>query len=222
MLCEELECLLGAIEEMPLIVSLLRVLGLIICRPLNWPEQRTNVFAGIVFQTDKIAIKPSIVSPLFNDEGLPVLNNASGIPTVFWLSLLLVTCLRFLPRLFSWWAVKARATLPSAVANSTFFKLGLSFSWENMDFKQKKNISNCIIQYFGYSHSPFTDRLTGMSKCTFKTEKKTKTLCLPAQRWSTEILGFPPLSWPKPGWWASLLLVSMTSQKRNWQRARAL
>lgn len=34
-LCEELECLLGAMEEMPLIVSLLLVLGLIICRPLN-------------------------------------------------------------------------------------------------------------------------------------------------------------------------------------------
>lgn len=34
-LCEELECLLGAREEIPLKVSLLRVLGLIICRPLT-------------------------------------------------------------------------------------------------------------------------------------------------------------------------------------------
>lgn len=34
-LCDELECLLGAREEIPLIVSLLRVLGLIICRPVN-------------------------------------------------------------------------------------------------------------------------------------------------------------------------------------------
>lgn len=37
MLWEELECLLGASEEMPLMVSLLRVLGLIICRPGNGP-----------------------------------------------------------------------------------------------------------------------------------------------------------------------------------------
>lgn len=67
-------------------------------------------------------------APLFNDEGLPVFIKASGIPTVFWLSFLCVNCFLFLPRLFSWWAVRARATLPSAVANSTFFKLGVSLS----------------------------------------------------------------------------------------------
>lgn len=39
-LCEELECLLGAREEIPLMVSLLRVLGLIICRPVNGPAER--------------------------------------------------------------------------------------------------------------------------------------------------------------------------------------
>lgn len=37
MLCEELECLLGAREEMLLTVSWLRVLGLIICRPGTGP-----------------------------------------------------------------------------------------------------------------------------------------------------------------------------------------
>lgn len=38
-LCEELECLLGASEDIPLMVSLLRALGLIICRPVNIPVQ---------------------------------------------------------------------------------------------------------------------------------------------------------------------------------------
>lgn len=72
-------------------------------------------------------------TPLFNEVGLPVLISASGIPTVFWPSFSCVACFLFLPRLFSWWAVSARATLPSAVAKSTFFKFGVSFSWENMD-----------------------------------------------------------------------------------------
>lgn len=36
-LCEELECLLGAREEIPLMVSLLRDPGLIICRLVNGP-----------------------------------------------------------------------------------------------------------------------------------------------------------------------------------------
>lgn len=72
-------------------------------------------------------------TPLFKEEGLPVFSSASGIPTVFWASFPCATCFRFLPRLFSWWAVRARATLPSAVANNTFFKLGVSFSWENID-----------------------------------------------------------------------------------------
>lgn len=35
--CEELECLLAASEEIPLMVSLLRVLGLISCRPGSGP-----------------------------------------------------------------------------------------------------------------------------------------------------------------------------------------
>ena len=42
-LCEELECLLGASEDIPLMVSLLLVLGLITCRPVGGPE-----FAGFV------------------------------------------------------------------------------------------------------------------------------------------------------------------------------
>lgn len=36
-LCDELECLLGAREEIPLIVSLLRELGLITCRLVIGP-----------------------------------------------------------------------------------------------------------------------------------------------------------------------------------------
>ncbi len=42
-LCEELECLLGAREEIPLMVSLLRVLGLIICRPVNGAAERKTL-----------------------------------------------------------------------------------------------------------------------------------------------------------------------------------
>lgn len=45
-LCEELECLLGAREEIPLMVSLLRVLGLIICRPVNGPVERKTFSFG--------------------------------------------------------------------------------------------------------------------------------------------------------------------------------
>lgn len=78
-------------------------------------------------------------SPLFNDDGLPVFNSASGIPTVFWPSFAFIVCFLFLPRLLSWWAVRARATLPSAVANNTFFKLGVSFSWENIDCKKVRD-----------------------------------------------------------------------------------
>lgn len=43
-LCDELECLLGAREEIPLIVSLLRVLGLIICRPVNGAVPKEKKF----------------------------------------------------------------------------------------------------------------------------------------------------------------------------------
>lgn len=43
-LCEELECLLGAREEIPLMVSLLRVLGLITCRPANGPVPKEQHF----------------------------------------------------------------------------------------------------------------------------------------------------------------------------------
>lgn len=39
--------------------------------------------------------------PLFNDEGLPVFNSASGIPTVFCPSFAFIVCFLFLPRLFS-------------------------------------------------------------------------------------------------------------------------
>ena len=74
-------------------------------------------------------------SLLFKDEGLPVLSSPSGIPTVFWPSFPAVTCFLFLPRLFIWCAVSANATLPSAVANSTFFRLGVSRSWEKIDWQ---------------------------------------------------------------------------------------
>ena len=39
-LCEEFECLLGAREDIPLMVSLLLVLGLIFCRLVNRPVQK--------------------------------------------------------------------------------------------------------------------------------------------------------------------------------------
>lgn len=141
---------------------------------LTWKKKKQSCQDSKI--ENKIAVQSSILLPLFNDEGLPVLNNASGIPTVFWLSLLFVTCLRFLPLLLSWWAVKARATLPSAVANSTFFKLGLSFSWENIDCRQEK--STCWITLSSsYSHSTFTKRFTtGVTKCTFHTENKSNIL----------------------------------------------
>lgn len=85
----------------------------------------------------------SFFTPLFKEEGLPVFMSASGIPTVFWPSFPCAACFRFLPRLLSWWAVRASATLPSAVANNTFFKLGVSFSWENMDWKQIGSDISC-------------------------------------------------------------------------------
>lgn len=45
-LCEELERLLGAMDEIPLMVSLLRLLGLIICLPESGPGRRAGK-AGI-------------------------------------------------------------------------------------------------------------------------------------------------------------------------------
>lgn len=101
-------------------------------------EQHLEMFAPFYF-IQKLHLHTTIyfyTLPLFNDEGLPVFNSASGIPTVFWPSFAFIVCFLFLPRLFIWWAVRARATLPSAVANNTFFKLGVSFSWENIDCRQ--------------------------------------------------------------------------------------
>lgn len=53
-LCEELECLLGAREEIPLIVSLLRVLGLITCLPLNGPVQKQEYIRHTAKQSQNL------------------------------------------------------------------------------------------------------------------------------------------------------------------------
>lgn len=100
--------------------------------------EETRFFCMHIYKKDYIkeTYRRKWRTPLLNDEGLPVFISASGIPTVLWPSFPCVTCFLFLPRLFSWWAVRARATLPSAVANSTFFKFGESFSWENMAWKK--------------------------------------------------------------------------------------
>lgn len=80
-----------------------------------------------------LLIQVNVWSPLLREDGLWVRRSCSGMPTGFCASLS-TTCFLFLPRLFNWWAVRARATLPSAVANRIFFRLGLNFSWENIDW----------------------------------------------------------------------------------------
>lgn len=154
-LCEELECLLGASEEIPLMVSLLRELGLITWRLVMGPvaNRMWKVLKGRYQTAESYSYKTPTIGfcckPLFSDEGLPVFSRASGIPTVFGPSFTWSACFLFLPLLFSWWAVRASATLPSAVANSTFFRLGESLSWEKIDWKQEgwremSDFRNCI------------------------------------------------------------------------------
>lgn len=43
------------------------------------------------------------------------------------------TCFFFRRRLFSWWAARAKATVPRAVAKRTFLRPGVNRSWENAD-----------------------------------------------------------------------------------------
>lgn len=43
------------------------------------------------------------------------------------------TCFFRLPRLFSWWAARAKATVPRAVAKRTFRRPGVNRSCENAD-----------------------------------------------------------------------------------------
>lgn len=161
-------------------------------------------------------------TPLFNDDGLPVFISASGIPTAFWPSFPCIACFLFLPRRFSWWAVRARATLPSAVANSTFFKLGVSFSWEKMDCKQtkkKKSHNRQIIKhYFIHCSIYFNEQVhTWWQIVLLYRDANLWRLYmrsdLPVQMWNRETPGSLLLSWPKPGRWTSRLLVWLTSQK---------
>lgn len=85
-------------------MSLLRVLGLIICRPLTETVQTHLEMLVPFYSIQKLHFETPIdifSLPLFNDEGLPVFNSASGIPTVFWPSFAFIVCFLFLPRLFS-------------------------------------------------------------------------------------------------------------------------
>ena len=47
------------------------------------------------------------------------------------------TCFFFRRRLFSWWAARAKATVPRAVAKRTFRRPGVNRSWENADCRAR-------------------------------------------------------------------------------------
>lgn len=47
------------------------------------------------------------------------------------------TCFFLRLRLFSWWAARAKATVPRAVANRTFRRPGVSRSCENADCRER-------------------------------------------------------------------------------------
>lgn len=47
------------------------------------------------------------------------------------------TCFFFRRRLFSWWAARAKATVPRAVAKRTFLRPGVNRSWENADWREE-------------------------------------------------------------------------------------
>lgn len=47
------------------------------------------------------------------------------------------TCFFLRRRLFSWWAARAKATVPRAVAKRTFRRPGVNRSWENADCRQR-------------------------------------------------------------------------------------
>lgn len=47
------------------------------------------------------------------------------------------TCFFFRRRLFSWWAARAKATVPRAVAKRTFRRPGVNRSWEKADCRRR-------------------------------------------------------------------------------------
>lgn len=69
--------------------------------------------------------------------GLAEHNSCSGMPAVFAVDFSAI-CFLFLLRRFMWCAVSAKATEPSAVANSTFFRLGVRRSCEKIDWEREE------------------------------------------------------------------------------------
>lgn len=129
-----------------------------------------TVFSCIYFfflNTFLMIIKCPILSggslPLFRDEGLPVLSRDPGTGCCFWASLPGVICFLLCRRLFSWCAVRARATLPSAVAKSTFFRFGDSLSWEKTDYRGVKGKDRTFSLFNRWSPSELTSKVFTVS-----------------------------------------------------------
>lgn len=54
------------------------------------------------------------------------------------------TCFFFRRRLFSWWAARAKATVPRAVAKRTFRRPGVNRSWEKADCRRRGGAAGYI------------------------------------------------------------------------------
>lgn len=203
-LCEELECLLGAREEIPLMVSLLRVLGLIICRPVNWPVQKNKctvlnvtLLSNLSFLS--LSAHLSLMTRVSLSSSAPqVSQQSSGLPSPLW------------PASFSSlasWADEQWEPEPHCPALwQTTPSLGSASASAERRWTEREKAITC------YQYKQLSDRILGsvlQLKCSLYWCKE----CLPAQRWNRETQVSLPRSWPTLERWTSLLVVSSTYYK---------